>query len=101
MTPEEWRERLLADVVHLLQFESEAGKIDRRDGGIRAGPYTVVTTPSDDGKRITAGLTKDELGPVEDSTYTTSLDEDPITIAYALATRLGFYFDSIKKPEPG
>lgn len=99
MTPTAWHDKLVEDIVHLLRFEDEAGRIDRNDGGVRAGPYVVVTTPSADGRRITAGLVHDASGPVHDSTYTTSLDDDPITIAYALATRLGFYFDSLERGE--
>lgn len=101
MTATAWHEQLLKDVVHLLRREDEAGRIDHAGSGVRVGPYVVVASPDSDGRRITAGLVHDETGPVRDATYTTNLDENPITIAYAIATRLGFYVDSVEKNEPG
>lgn len=71
-----------------MRFEVQAGRVQRTASGVRVGPFHVVTVAAPDG-RMHVGIEQDGHGPV-DRTYSAGLGDDPLTIAYAVATFLGF-----------
>jgi len=71
-----------------MRFEVEAGRVQRTPTGVRVGPFHVVTVAATDGQ-MHVSIEKDGQGPV-DRTYSAGLGDHPLTIAYAVATYLGF-----------
>jgi hypothetical protein len=93
---EAWSARLTADILHLLRFEVEAGRVQETPGGVRVGPFLVVTVATAEAPQMHVAVVKDGEGPV-DRTYTAAIGEDPLSIAYAVVTFLGFKLDAEKR----
>ena len=94
MTPDVWSRRLTNDVLHLMQSEVQAGLARSSPQGIRVAEFLVEIRAAAEPSRMRVTITK---AGTPDTSYEAALDENPITIAYAVATRLGFVTDALKR----
>jgi len=80
-----------------MSFEVAAGRVQHTPSGLRVGPFHVVTVAAPEGPQVYVSVLKDGEGPVKGVSYSAGLGDDPLTIAYAVATFLGFMLDDEAK----
>jgi hypothetical protein len=80
-----------------MRPEVDAGRVQETPGGVRVGPFLVVTVSTAEAPQMHVAVVKDGEGPVKGVSYNAILETDPLTIAYAVATFLGFMLDGEKR----